>query len=609
MTQHFQIISQKFVIEGQNQAEIFIYHPPSEAVNHLGNLYILGEIETFGQKENSRIILLNALASIIKKTYYSFIDNQNAATAFELTLKKANIHFKNTLKNFKGSLHIIVACVVGGRLFFAKSGKANIWLVRNGKWSLISQANISSKNHSGALFHQIFTGKITTGDFLIFVTPKIIPYIMQESFKIKVNSLPFESTLSFLKKNIKDVDPSASAAILKIDVKEAAFTPPLKAADLDNKFMAQTLPSFKTEQKKQEPKPDISPTDVKFINTQILKRFSPFIENKTKILEKFQTKKNNILFLSVVALFLISLIFLALNKSAIKKDGLKPQAVNVNNQNIVTPKNYLNLKKFNLTKLADLSSAGFLISPKAFINTGQFLAIFDKELLIKFNPKDNSLTTSFIDSKITQDNFTGALFPFTNNVYLALNNDPSNIILFDVSSKNSKNFKINFPKEVKSIYDIALYNSNLYFLTDDKSLVYKAPISLSFELNKPLKWLLDDSLKLGGTPLSLAVDTNLYILDSSGAINKFFKGKKVATFENQTGVPIGSGAKIFTDQTIKNIYITDPLNGRIIILSKDGKNYFQIVDNQLIGVRLITISSDETTIYAVNNNNLFQITF
>lgn len=605
--QHLQAISQKFVIEGQNQTEIFIYHPLNDATHKLGNLYILGEVETFGQRETSKIFLLNALASIIKKTYYSFSDQSDIFNVIALTLRKTSIHFKSTLKNFKGVLHLLVIFAAGNKIFFAKTGRANIWLIRRGKWTLISQiSGAGKKTHQNVLFNQVFNGTILPNDTLIAVTPKIIPYIMQEPFKIKVTSLPFESTLSFLKKNIKDIDPGASAAILKIDFKEAPYSPEKMSFELREEGSL-AAPIGKTSSNGKEVNSlKTDRLEAKFTSNEILKHFYPFVERKAALLS---AKKSRI-FAGILLIAAVILTLAIINGKTINQSS---KILSFKNNQPHAPEaktlNYLNsLSQYNLIKLADLKTLGFAFSPQVMINNSGAIWLFDRRLAIKLNLNDNSLITTFLDLPFNS-NFSGALFPFTNNIFLIESNNPSAVTLFNITDNNFKTYQISFPEKNLLIKDISIYASNLYFLAENDSLIYKAPVSLSFSVGQAQKWLKDSAVKISGVPLSLAIDSNLYLLDSSGAVTKFFKGKKTAAFENKTGVSIGAEAKIYTDVAFKNLYIADPQSNRLIILSKDGKNFSQIVNQALEGVRLISISPDEKTIYASSSSGIYQISF
>ncbi len=607
--QHLQTISQKFVIEGQNQAEIFIYHPLQENQQRLGNLYIIGEVETFGHKEESRIILLNALASVIKKTYYSFTDPPDIVKAFEFTLKKASIHFKNTLKNFKGSLHLLIIVISANRIFFAKSGKANIWLIRGGKWTLISQlASNHKKNNTALLFNHIFSGKIYPDDSFLAVTPKIIPYIIQESFKIKVTSLPFESTISFLKKNLKEIDPSSSAAILKIDIKEAQTL-------LKNKNFPQYFQNTANKEIKQNgliltaEKPtfkNITNREKKFSN-----RLSLYFHNYLKIYQNRYNRSLKIAYILFVVLVILGLIYIFPKNEAAKEINKNFSIKNATKNKEVSPssfQNYRNLiKEAQFLQLVDFLKSGFSFEPQALLHTADSLFLIDNNLLIEFDILKNQLSTAFIDNNF-KDHFWGVQFPLTNNIFIVSSNDPSAVYLFNVSDKNLKSFEVKFPEKDNSIKDLAIYNSNLYFLTSNAPWLYKSPISISFALSNPTKWLSDSSFKITNDPLSLAIDSNIYILDSSGKVWKFYKGKKIDSFDNKTGIAIGVDAKIYTDLTFQNLYIADPVNSRIIILSKDGKHFKQIARDELKGTRLISISFDEKTIYAANSKGLFKIT-
>lgn len=591
--QHLQAISQKFIIEGQNPVELFIFHPPTPNVYHLGNLYVLGEVETFGYKDNSRIILLNSLASIIKKTYYSFSDQNSIVNAIELTLKKTKIYFKNSLKNFKGSLHLLVIIISGNKIYFSKAGKADIWLIRDAKWTLVSHIKEHSfKSQHGVLFTQLFSGKILPDDIFIAVTPKIVPYMLLESFRIKLTSLPFEQTLSFLKKNIKEVDPASSAAILRIDIKEAPYT---------SELIKQELPLKETVKNHEISKADLQKSE--YLQKNILRRVYPLLEKRADLLKD---KKNKIFKATlVVFLILILLLFTLQNQKSVKNTNLTSNNLQTD---VDTNRNYQNLAAvLRLQKLADFSQTGFSIKPHGIYNFSDNIILIDSKTVTTFNFKDRSLKTSFINLPLDQ-NFFSVQFPFTNFIYIIPSINPTKILLYDIASQTAKTFKVNLPSENIIVKDMAIYGSSLYILTNSNDLIYKIPVLTDFSLGTPEKWIKDKSFKISVTPLSLAIDSFLYVLDADGKISKFFKGRKTAEFDNKTDAPIDSlNAKIFTSPSFKNLYITDPINGRIIILSKDGTNFSQIVNNNLKDTRLISISSDEKMIFAINPSGLFEI--
>ena len=118
-----------------NKEKTFVYHDEKK----LGQLYILGKVQSGSQEEQS--YLVNLVASIIRREYYDYPDRK-PLDALKASLSKANI----ILERFDKEVAFICAVLYRGRLYLAQTkndyftsiNKAKFETVKNTKSTAVS---------------------------------------------------------------------------------------------------------------------------------------------------------------------------------------------------------------------------------------------------------------------------------------------------------------------------------------------------------------------------------------------------------------------------------------------------------------------------------------
>jgi hypothetical protein len=118
-------------------------------------------------------------------------------------------------------------------------------------------------------------------------------------------------------------------------------------------------------------------------------------------------------------------------------------------------------------------------------------------------------------------------------------------------------------KNIKgSSFDI--FGSNIYTLTDNDILKYKAPSyeGTSYFTDKP---------NFKNPPQDISISGPIWVLESGGTVERFTKGKNDDISLSGLAGPIADGAKIYADPDNNNVYIMDVKNQRVVVFNEKGE--------------------------------------
>lgn len=201
--------------EEKSFCDIFVYEPENIEEQALGNLYVIGEVSNF--PENSSY-LLNLLASIIKKEFYSKT-KRPAIESLEASLNKAN----STLSDFAqqgntswvGNLNMACGVYSGGVFYLSQVGKIKTLLIRNRQITDIGKnINKEEKNSPFRTFANIASGELEINDLVLVATSEFFNIFSLEKLR-QLSSLDFENMVNNLRDSIeKEEDINMVSALI-----------------------------------------------------------------------------------------------------------------------------------------------------------------------------------------------------------------------------------------------------------------------------------------------------------------------------------------------------------------------------------------------------------
>lgn len=183
--------------------------------------------------------------------------------------------------------------------------------------------------------------------------------------------------------------------------------------------------------------------------------------------------------------------------------------------------------------------------------------------------------------------------------------DTPGAAVFDPKKNEITAAEISLPKNNPDIKDIVAFDAYFYILdpANEQIIKYKRTTGGFAEAKD---WITNK----GGNDLkkavSMAVDGSLYILDDDGKIYKYFGGASKAFNQYPLFDAIGTGGTIVTRSNLKDLYVLDPANKRIVIFDKEGNLVKQIKSEKFDALKDMAVV-DEKTAYVLNGTKVYKI--
>ena len=212
----------------------------------------------------------------------------------------------------------------------------------------------------------------------------------------------------------------------------------------------------------------------------------------------------------------------------------------------------------------------------------------------------------------------------------AINSDTGTATILDKDGEISKTLK----NDIQGVTNITADTTNIYALSDDgilkidKKSGKKTVIASSatgtdiagidtflgnvYALNTKTEtidkyasgsttrtaYFTDSSITLS-SPSSFSIDSSIWVLEDSGKIRKFTKGKEDTFTMSGLSKPIGTGASIYTDEDYSSIYILDPKNNRLLDITKTGELKNQYASKEFANTSSFAVDETGKKVYFV----------
>ena len=229
----------KLLIEGKSRVEIFTYRPENVDREALGSLFVLGEIFIRGRPEANDLFVLNAMASVLKREYYT-TPYDTPAVNLEEALKAVNAAFPQiSASTSPVEVQALVAVLNNDVLHIARHGHPEVFLVRQERWLNITRnqngATTPTRGKRRLLFNNIISGKVQAGDSIILTTADLLPYLREEKVRKRLMQQPFDEAAAYIQRQVSNLRNDVSAALLKLDIHaQHPLEKPLNVYDFDD---------------------------------------------------------------------------------------------------------------------------------------------------------------------------------------------------------------------------------------------------------------------------------------------------------------------------------------------------------------------------------------
>ena len=155
-----------------------------------------------------------------------------------------------------------------------------------------------------------------------------------------------------------------------------------------------------------------------------------------------------------------------------------------------------------------------------------------------------------------------------------------------------------------ALSSIFIYSQRLYVADTANNQIYKHNKTQT-GYDKGAPWIKTKDVNLTDI-VSIAIDSDLFALKQNGEILKFTFGDKQEFNISGLDPALDKPTEIWTYVNVKNIYILEPTNKRIIILSKQGKLLQQYTANEWKNPTSIVVDEPNKVVYVLDNEKIYR---
>lgn len=179
--------------------------------------------------------------------------------------------------------------------------------------------------------------------------------------------------------------------------------------------------------------------------------------------------------------------------------------------------------------------------------------------------------------------------------------------LYEIDLVSKKVSKQNVSGTLEDAVAIASYNSNIYLLSPTNNQIYKHQ-KTSSGYGRGTEYIGDAEAAEIQSALSIAIDSDVYIVSSDGFIKKYTAGKRVDY--NPNGLPenITNPTEIYVSPDVSGVYIIS--NGNRVIKIDENQNFVsQYISDDARDIQGIVVDDETSTIFTLSNGKIYSTPF
>lgn len=157
---------------------------------------------------------------------------------------------------------------------------------------------------------------------------------------------------------------------------------------------------------------------------------------------------------------------------------------------------------------------------------------------------------------------------------------------------------------IEDAVDVLSYGTRfIYFLQPASNKITRVSKSTS-GLGSQTSWIKDSNASLNNA-VSFAIDGAIYVLGSDGKVQKFLNGSHDDFGTPALKVAMNEPKQIITNADLKNVYILDPNNKRIVVTSKTGSLVKELTSENFADAADAVFDEKNSVAYVLSGNKIY----
>jgi len=539
-------------------------------------------------------------------------------------LKDAIEKIKNEFEEVSDNLGIAAISVVNDVIFASAIGGGKISLFRGGMLANIL-ISLPFKGVSAS-------GYPKDGDVLVVGTNSFFRIVSEGSLKAALTNMSLQAGVELLAPIIHSTPDSGDVAAVFIKFKK------------ENSIVEKTSDGQVVPESEQKPKLKLSVFGDLF--EKIKKRLPEkklYVHGTENELENVKKKKITLLVgILILTLLLLSIFFGITERTRRQKESRFETKFSQAMHNFeeamslysLNPERSRELFSQSQNLVDELSAEGTSnpalsdFKKRLQENEGKILGVY------KVTPE------LFVDLSLLSDSFQGDKISAENNDLVILDKNGAKVVFVSIPTKTSEVRA--GPSLVKNAEDLSLYSDYIYLLKADgvydisngnKRVIdktwdgevfihaYAGNIYILEKTNGGIgryvagtqgfvskkEWLSPGIEPDLSDIVDWVIDGSVWLLDKNGDVFKYSLGNPQPFSISGVSPPFLESAAIYTNEELKYLYILDPRNSRVVVLTKEGDFLAQYMDDKIGKTKDFAVSEKEKKIIILTGGELLSI--
>lgn len=154
---------------------------------------------------------------------------------------------------------------------------------------------------------------------------------------------------------------------------------------------------------------------------------------------------------------------------------------------------------------------------------------------------------------------------------------------------------------------IRLFNSNLYVVNKEKRNIYRYALGENNALSDSVGWVRAGQTIPFEDLNSFAIDSDVWLTTTKGEIIKMTTGKQVEFAVTGLKNPFNSPLILYTSEDSANLYVLEPAQKRVVILTKKGEFLREVKSSSLASTTGIVANEQLKKAFVVSGSLVFEI--
>ena len=554
-----------------------------------GNLYVVGELaNTLPQNSG----LLQKFAKSVLHEYSLSIVSKSQDAFFRTLLKGANDFFAKELRkgnvDWLGNIHITLLYVKNSgkksSVMFSKCGGMKVFMTRGTNVVDLAKT-LPDSSHGAGLFASSVSLHAFAQDKIVVLTKDVCDALHKENalsdLSIPTSAKQFQAFLRQRERMFSRLSGILFAVLMEELLPQA---PPL--AFLKKDMFSVKLPKLQ-------------------VNFSQLLRFPVFKTKAPSFALNDAMKQKAILVGALIVLVLGGFLLFQGERTELARQA----------QTIVLQIQVIQKEAQDALELSDERSANILLQEafkKASSHTSKEIPFRETFVALQKELEQQLLSINSIqyveDPAVIVDIRQEDTDLIPQNMLLAqgslylFNPFSSQIFIFDLQENKGKT--VSDQKIMRLDARTAAFGKNLYVLNAQEGTIakYADPLNNS---SASLPWMSEESLKKPTGAKSIAIDGNIWVLTRDNTLQRYFGGLWQEDIYPLVFPLLKNATMVKAFPGDPYLYILDPLESRIILLSKSGdlvKQYRIEVQDPLLD---FTVSPNGNTLYLLSGSRVF----